>query len=104
MERLQMKELHFQTLREVRTCMATWRIFGGNELRQLNPSQVSNENLYVWFTQNPDVCSRIAGIFLAKGWDWKDFLENGIDLEIVEQTNDAMANQVVEYVKNGREQ
>lgn len=42
--------------------------------------------------------------FLSQGWDWKDFLENGIDLEIVENTNDAMAQQVVEYVKNGRKQ
>ena len=29
---------------------------------------------------------------------------NGIDIEIVEQTNDAMAQQVVEYVKHGRKQ
>jgi hypothetical protein len=50
------------------------------------------------------VCSRIAGIFLSQGWDWTAFLENGIDIEIVEKTNDAMAQQVVEYVKNGRKQ
>ena len=51
------------------------------------------------------MCARGSrAFFLAKGWDWKDFLENGIDIEIVESANDAMANQVVEYVKNGREQ
>lgn len=51
------------------------------------------------------MCARGSrAFFLSKCWDWKDFLENGIDLEIVEQTNDAMAQQVVEYVKNGREQ
>ena len=51
------------------------------------------------------MCARGSrAFFLAQGWDWKDFLENGIDLEIVEQVNDAMAQQVVESVKNGREQ
>ena len=50
------------------------------------------------------MCSRIAGIFLSQGWDWQDFLKNGIELETVEKANDAMAQQVVESVKNGREQ
>jgi len=39
--------------------------------------------------------------FLSQGWDWQDFLVNGIDLEIVEKSNDAMAQQVVRVVKNG---
>lgn len=52
-----------------------------------------------------EMCARGSrAFFLAQGWDWKAFLENGIDIEIVEQTNDAMAQQVVEYVKNGRKQ
>ena len=52
-----------------------------------------------------EMCARgTRAFFLSKGWDWRDFLKNGIDLEIVEQANDAMAQQVVEYVKNGREQ
>ena len=52
-----------------------------------------------------DMCARgTRAFFRRKGWDWKDFLENGIDIEIVESANDAMANQVVEYVKNGRKQ
>ncbi|MMZ67713.1 hypothetical protein D1872_303250 [compost metagenome] len=51
------------------------------------------------------MCGRASrAFFLAQGWDLSDFLENGIDIEIVEQTNDAMAQQVVEYVKNGRKQ
>ena len=51
------------------------------------------------------MCARGSrAFFLAQGWDWTAFLENGIDIEIVEQTNDAMAQQVVEYVKNGRKQ
>ncbi|AUX84853.1 hypothetical protein C3F34_01365 [Acinetobacter sp. ACNIH2] len=61
--------------------------------------------IYMSDLRKTQMCARGSrAFFLAKGWDWKDFLENGIDLEIVEQTNDAMAQQVVEYVKNGREQ
>lgn len=49
------------------------------------------------------MCARGSrAFFLSQGWDWQDFLENGIDLELVEKSNDAMAQQVVEYVKNGR--
>lgn len=51
------------------------------------------------------MCSRGARqFFLSKGWGWRDFLKNGIDLEKVEKANDAMAQQVVEYVRNGRKQ
>ena len=51
------------------------------------------------------MCARGSrAFFLSQDWDWTAFLENGIDIEIVEQTNDAMAQQVVEYVKNGRKQ
>lgn len=51
------------------------------------------------------ICARgTRAFFLSKGWDFSDFLENGIDLEIVERANDAMAQQVVEYIKNGRKQ
>ena len=51
------------------------------------------------------MCARGSrAFFLCQGWDWPTFLENGIDIEIVEQINDAMAQQVVEYVKNGRKQ
>ena len=51
------------------------------------------------------MCARGSrAFFMDHGWDWKDFLVNGIDLEIIKQANDAMAQQVVEYVKNGRKQ
>jgi hypothetical protein len=51
------------------------------------------------------MCARGSrAFFLTQGWDWQDFLKNGIDLKTVEKTNDAMAQQVVEYVKNGRKQ
>ena len=51
------------------------------------------------------MCARGSrAFFLSQGWDWAAFLENGIDIEIVKQNNDAMAQEVVEYVKNGRKQ
>ena len=61
--------------------------------------------IYMLDLRKTGMCARGSrAFFSAQGWDWKDFLENGIDIEIVEQANDEMANQVVEYVKNGREQ
>ena len=51
------------------------------------------------------MCARGSrAFFLSQGWNWTAFLKDGIDIEIVKQTNDAMAQQVVEYVKNGRKQ
>jgi hypothetical protein len=61
--------------------------------------------IYMSDLRKTKMCARGSrAFFLSQGWDWQDFLKNGIDLEIVEQANDAMAQQVVEYVKNGREQ
>ena len=61
--------------------------------------------IYMSDLRKARMCARGSrAFFLSQGWDWTAFLENGIDIEIVEQTNDAMAQQVVEYVKNGRKQ
>ena len=61
--------------------------------------------IYMSDIRKAGMCARGSrAFFLSQGWDWAAFLENGIDIEIVEQTNDAMAQQVVEYVKNGRKQ
>ena len=59
--------------------------------------------IYMSDLRKAKMCARGSrAFFLSQGWDWQDFLANGIDLEIVEKSNDAMARQVVEYVKNGR--
>ena len=61
--------------------------------------------IYMSDIRKAKMCARGSrAFFLSQGWDWTVFFENGIDIEIVEQTNDAMAQQVVEYVKNGRKQ
>lgn len=48
------------------------------------------------------MCARGSrAFFLSQGWDWQDFLKNGIELEVVKASKDAMAQQVVEVVENG---
>lgn len=52
-----------------------------------------------------NMCSRgTRAFFLARGWDFQDFLINGLDEEHFIKTGDAMALQVVEVAKNGRKQ
>lgn len=59
--------------------------------------------IYMSDLRKVKMCARGSrAFFLSQGWDWQDFLTNGIDLEIVKSTNDAMAQQVVEVVENGR--
>ena len=59
--------------------------------------------IYMSDLRKAKMCARGSrAFFLSQGWDWQDFLENGIELEIVKSTKDAMAQQVVEAVKNGR--
>ena len=59
--------------------------------------------IYMSDIRKAKMCARGSrAFFLRHGLDWQDFLENGIDLEIAEKFDDAMIQQVVEYVKNGR--
>ncbi|MFN4317203.1 hypothetical protein [Acinetobacter parvus] len=52
-----------------------------------------------------NMCSRgTRAFFLARGWDFQDFLLNGLDEEQLIKTGDAMALQVVEVAKNGQKQ
>ncbi|EXD36932.1 hypothetical protein J500_0841 [Acinetobacter sp. 479375] len=61
--------------------------------------------IYMSDIRKANMCARGSrAFFLAQGWDWQDFLKNGIDLEIVKASNDAMAQQVVEVFENGRKQ
>jgi len=58
--------------------------------------------IYMSDLRKAKMCARGSrAFFLSKGWDWQDFLKNGIDLEIVKASKDAMAQQVVESVENG---
>lgn len=51
------------------------------------------------------MCSRgTRAFFLARGWDFQDFLKNGLDEEFFIKTGDAMALQVVEVARNGKKQ
>jgi hypothetical protein len=49
------------------------------------------------------MCSRGARAFFERhGLDWTKFLKEGLDAEIIEATEDAMALQVVEIARHGR--
>lgn len=59
--------------------------------------------IYMSDIRKAKMCSSgTRSFFLRQGWDWQDFLKNGIELSVVESSKDAMALQVVELVKNGR--
>lgn len=59
--------------------------------------------IYMSDIRKAKMCARGSrAFFLSQGWDWQDFLRNGIDLEVVKASEDAMAQQVVEAVENGR--
>ena len=59
--------------------------------------------IYMSDIRKAKMCARGSrAFFLSQGWDWQDFLKNGIDIEIVKASKDAMAQQVVEVVENGK--
>lgn len=61
--------------------------------------------IYISDIRKARMCSKgTRAFFLSKGWDFQDFLKNGIELEIVKSCDDAMAQQVVEVFENGRKQ
>ena len=61
--------------------------------------------IYISDLRKAKMCARGSRtFFLARGWDWQDFLKNGRDAQDFIDTNDAMALQVVEVAKNGQQQ
>ncbi len=58
--------------------------------------------IYMFDVRKANMCARgTRAFFLLHGLDFQDFLKNGIEEEILLDTKDAMAIQVIE-VKNGR--
>lgn len=61
--------------------------------------------IYISDLRKAKMCARGSrAFFLARGWDWQDFLKNGRDVQDFINTKDAMALQVVEVAKNGQQQ
>jgi hypothetical protein len=59
--------------------------------------------IYMSDIRKAKMCAKGArAFFLRQGWDFSDFLKNGIDSELVRSCNDAMANQVLKAVEDGR--
>lgn len=48
------------------------------------------------------VCPRASLWFKARGFDWKDFVRNGIEAEKLLATGDAQAKRVVEIARGQR--
>ena len=58
--------------------------------------------IYMSDLRKAKMCARGSrAFFLSQGWDWQEFLKNGIELEVVKASKDAMALQVVEVAENG---
>ena len=61
--------------------------------------------IYMSDIRKANMCAKGTRVFfLARGWDFQDFLINGLDEEYFIKTNDTMALQVVEVARNGRKQ
>lgn len=59
--------------------------------------------IYMADIRKAKMCARgTRAFFLVQGWDWQDFLINGLEEEFFIKTGDAMALQVVEVARNGR--
>lgn len=51
-----------------------------------------------------NMCARgCRAFFLRNGFDFQDFLKNGIDVEKVRATGDVMALQVIKVVEDGQQ-
>ena len=57
--------------------------------------------IYIRHIREAGYCRKegVKPFFDARGWDWPDFLANGIDVEIVKKTKDAMALKIVEIAE-----
>lgn len=57
--------------------------------------------IYIRHIRTAGYCRKegVKPFFDAQNWDWADFLANGIDAEIVQKTNDAMALKIVDIAQ-----
>lgn len=57
--------------------------------------------IYIRHIREAGYCRKegVKPFFDAHGWDWPDFLVNGIDAQKLINTNDAMALKVVEIAE-----
>lgn len=59
--------------------------------------------IYMSDIRKAKMCAKgTRAFFDRQGWDFQDFLKNGLDSSYFIATGDAMALQVVEVAKNGR--
>lgn len=59
--------------------------------------------IYMQDMRNAKMCAKgVRAFFIKHGFDFQDFLKNGIDAQLLLSTNDTMARKVVEVAENGR--
>ena len=60
--------------------------------------------IYMSDIRKAKMCARgCRAFFLRHGFDFQDFLKNGIDIERIRATGDPMAMQVVKVVEDGEQ-
>ena len=62
--------------------------------------------IYIRHIREAGYCRKegVKPFFDAYNWDWPDFLANGIDVEIVKKTKDAMALKIVEIAEREQDE
>lgn len=62
--------------------------------------------IYIRHIREAGYCRKegVKPFFDAHNWDWPDFLANGIDVEIVKKTKDAMALKIVEIAEREQDE
>jgi hypothetical protein len=59
--------------------------------------------IYIRHLRMAGMCPKAKEYFFERyGFDWKDFVRNGIDIEKVRHIDDAMVKQVIKVAENER--
>jgi hypothetical protein len=63
----------------------------------------SSDKIYLSDIRKVAMCSKGSRKFFERhSLSWGDFIKHGVDIEIIKNTNDAMAEKVVKFVESGR--
>lgn len=63
----------------------------------------SANKIYLSDVRKVSMCSKGARKFFERhSLSWSDFIKQGVDINTIKNTNDAMAEKVVKFVESGR--
>lgn len=61
---------------------------------------MNSDRITIKDVRSCNMCSKGARLFFEQhNLDWIDFLKNGVPISVIEETNDEMAMEIVEYVR-----